>query len=317
MTDRHLPCRRERLPARGENTPPQDPMTAHHPDLDAPTRQHATNPTLPAGGKVAVITADPMWSPLRRLHRNRRTWGEGYAALIRYRTALRAEHTALSFNDVPRLVATILALPDHIETVFLIGLPPYGTVIVQHEVAALHGPLVIADNETMTASLAALALTALDRQGVRPWMATVYISQSRHAPLLDEVLTRCGIGTVTDIDTANSTREDTRRLIAQCDVLIDLSTSEKSISPLRCIRPPADPFEYSSLPLAGLLSAGCGHRITMMTPDLIAAAARALHSRTAAHRFLPDITDRALVRTVSEHVGAAIAASTLHTRLQR
>ena len=240
-------------------------MTADHPDLDVPTRQHATNPTLPAGGKVAVITADPMWSPLRRLHRNRRTWGEGYAALIRYRTALRAEHTALSFNDVPRLVETILALPDHVETVFLIGLPPYGTAIVQHEVAALHGPLVIADNETMTASLAALTLTALDRQGVWPWMATVYISQSRHAPLLEDVLTQCGIGTVSDIDTTNSTREDTRRIIEQCDVLIDLSTTEKSISPLRCIRPPADPFEYSSLPLAGLLSAGCGHRITMMT----------------------------------------------------
>ena len=282
----------------------------------ADAQDQSADSDLPVGGKVVVITADPIWNPFRRLHRNRRTWGDAYAALIRCRTTLDSEYIALSFNDVPRVIETIATLPTNVETVFLIGLPPYGTALIQHEIAAINGPLVIADNETLTASLAALTLTSLDRQGVWPWMATVYISESRYAPLLEGVLTDCGIRTIVDIDTHKSTRSEKRQLISQCDVLVDLSTTEKSTNPLRCIRLPADPFEYSSLPLPGLLSAGCGHRITMMTPDLISASARALQSCTAAHRFLPDITDHSLVRTVSEHVGIAIKKSALHTRLR-
>lgn len=99
---------------------------------------------LPVGGKVVVITADPIWNPFRRLHRNRRTWGEAYAALIRCRTPLDSEYIALPFNDVPRVIETIATLPTNVETVFLIGLPPYGTALIQHEIAAINGPLVIA-----------------------------------------------------------------------------------------------------------------------------------------------------------------------------
>ncbi|OYD61093.1 hypothetical protein [Rhodococcus sp. OK302] len=318
MTYRQLPCNRDHLiPSRGDHASSKDLETTAKLGIRVDAHGQSSDPDIPVGGKVVVITADPIWSPFRRLHRNRRTWGDAYAALIRCRTALDAEYIALSFNDVPRVIETIAALPTNVETVFLIGLPPYGTALIQHEIAAINGPLVIADNETMTASLAALTLTALDRQGVWPWMATVYISESRHAPLLEEALASCGIRTIVDIDTGNSTRSEKRQLISQCDVLVDLSTTEKSTSPLRCIRLPADPFEYSSLPLPGLLSAGCGHRITMMTPDLISASARALRSCTAAHRFLPDITDHSLVRTVSEHVGIAIKKSALHTRLRR
>ena len=216
MTGRHLPMPpRATVRTRGEHTTSDDHMTADHP---RPRRTPPDNTPrirrcpagrescrdhgpircgLPCAGCTATAEPGARDTP--------------HSSATAPHSAPSTPHS--SFNDVPRLVETILAcLPDHVETVFLIGLPALtAPAIVQHEVAALHGPLVIARQRNHDhASLAALTLTA-PRQARR--MAVdgdcLHFAVPGHAPLLEDVLTQCGIGTVSDIDTTNSTREDT------------------------------------------------------------------------------------------------------------
>lgn len=281
-------------------------MTSH---ADSVTGNDAIRHREPHSGgpRAAVVAVRDGGHREERTGRSCWVAMEDYRRLLRERTAVRALAVPLT-ESRPHPVATrITELPENIAAVFLIGLGAAESASVQSITAAIGGRLVISETDTLTASMAAAAVTALRSKGIPPGRGRIAVNGADRAPRLAQVLLRCGAASVT------TSRENTlhgpaiRTLMIDHDIVVDPTGRDSMWAvPGRTITVPADPFPYAALALPGLLGALCGHGTTRITIDALTAAARAIALITPIHRPLPDIRDHRLVTAVAGYVSRVL-----------
>ena len=143
-------------------------------------------------GVAATRTVDPPHPP-------RSSWlaMEDYVALIDDRTPLHAAALPLSTADVPTVASAITGHPAPLSAAFVVGLAATESAAVQRRVAEAAGPLVIAEIDAVTATLAAAVMTMLRSCAVQPQRARVAMAGPESTPLLGPILIACGIGELT------------------------------------------------------------------------------------------------------------------------
>jgi hypothetical protein len=69
---------------------------------------------------------------------------------------------------------------------------------------------------------------------------------------------------------------------------------------------PPDPFDVGALVLPGLLDALCGHDVTALQVEHLAAAAHALALLAPEGQMLPELTEPLLVPTIARHISQTL-----------
>ena len=252
-------------------------------------------------GVIGVATARTVDPPLPQ----RSSWlaMEDYAALINDRTPMRALPLALSRGGVRTVASAIDGFPTQLSAVLVVGLAPAESAELQRQVADTAGPLVIGEIDVVTAALAAAVITALGSRGVPRERARVVMTSTESAPLLGSILIACGIGDLTDWHNRDAAPYPLSRLMEHNDILIDPNAA--AFVPRawdRTVSIPHDPFGFGALVLPGLLGSLCGHGVTTLDIEHLAAAANALARLTPAGQVLPELNEPMLVTAIAHHV---------------
>ncbi|MFD6357816.1 hypothetical protein [Nocardia tengchongensis] len=236
---------------------------------------------------------------------------EDYAALLTDHTVLRASAVAFTTSRPASVAARIAKLPEHITTVFLIGLNAAQSAAVQSITTAAGGRLVISETDALTATVAAAAVTALRTTKIPPRHGRLALLGADRAPHLKAVLLECGAADVTTWHGNEFNGHTIRKMLVDHDIVVDL-TSQDSVWAVskRVVSVPADTYHLAALALPGLLSALCGHGATQVTVDALAAAARALALITPVDRALPDVRDHRLDPAVAQHISKVLDGPT-------
>lgn len=246
---------------------------------------------------MAVVA---VWDNRGRGYRTCRScWAamEDYTALLSDRTAVRARDVPMSGGRPYPVAARIDELPGRMIAVFLSGLGAAESAAVQSINAANAGRLVVSETDSLTAAVAAAAVTALRGKGIPPRRGRLAVLGAERAPRLEAVLLECGAGSVTSRHGSEFDGPTVRRLTVEHDVVVNLTGRDSMwLIPTRTVSVPAHPFDFAALALPGLLAALCGHGAAHVDVDALAAAACAIALITPVGRILPELHDPRLGR---------------------
>jgi hypothetical protein len=254
-------------------------------------------------GVAAISTVDPP-RPLRS------SWltMQDYVELIEDRTPMRAVPLPLPMVDVPTVASAITGLRARLSAAFILGLGAAESAALQRGIAAAGGPLVIAEIDAVTATLAAAVMTILRSRGVPRQRARVVIAGTESVPLLGPTLIACGIGELTIWRRDDAPDYPLSRLMQHNDILVDpnAAVSVPDTGNLT-LTIPDDPFEFGGLVVPGLLAALCGRGVAALDVEHLVAAAHVVALLTPSGQLLPELDEPLLVTTIARHLSQTLA----------
>jgi hypothetical protein len=254
-------------------------------------------------GVAAISTVDPP-RPLRS------SWltMQDYVELIEDRTPMRAVPLPLPMVDVPTVASAITGLRARLSAAFILGLGAAESAALQRGIAAAGGPLVIAEIDAVTATLAAAVMTILRSRGVPRQRARVVIAGTESVPLLGPTLIACGIGELTNWRRDDAPDYPLSRLMQHNDILVDpnAAVSVPDTGNLT-LTIPDDPFEFGGLVVPGLLAALCGRGVAALDVEHLVAAAHVVALLTPSGQLLPELDEQLLVTTIARHLSQTLA----------
>jgi hypothetical protein len=257
-------------------------------------------------GVIGVAAPRPR-TCARGLDRSAWTAMEGYVALMRDRTLIRALCLPLACADADTVAARIVGLSSRVSVVFVVGTGSSESARVQRTVAVRRGPLVISELDVVAAALGAAAIRTLRCCGVAPRRGRIVVTGAEVLPLLGPLLLGAGGGMVTSWNERDAQAYPLCGVMAHNDILIDLAgTAPDTCAPGRTLRLPPEPFDYGALVLPGLLSALCGRNCASLTIDVVAACARGLALVSPPGQILPALDDPLLVPAVAREVARTL-----------
>ncbi|WP_208722210.1 hypothetical protein [Rhodococcus qingshengii] len=269
----------------------------------------ATNDVHPGSAVLSRVDVAVVGVAAARSHRaavrTRSPWEamEDYAAMICDRTALHAVRLPLATADVNTVIARVLSLQPRISAAFVVGLDAPAATAVQHGVAERGGPLVVTEIDVVTATLTAMTISALRNLVVGPRVGQVVITGAHRAPMLGPTLLMSGVAGISSWRTSDAHQFPLRRLMEHNDVLVDLDGCVGDSVPARqVVSMPGDTFEHGAVVLPGLLGVLCGHGVTVLTAEMIAACARSLALIAPVGCTLPSADERMLLSSIARQV---------------
>lgn len=244
-------------------------------------------------------------------HRPRSSWLaiEDYVALLDDRTTLRAFALPLPTGDANSVRSAVTHTPRPWSAVFVVGATASELTEITRYLSDAAGLLVIGEAAMVAAAAAAAALSVLRRQSVTPPRArVVVVNDSDTSAFLCPLLIRCGIGELTTWHPRDAQDYPLHRLMTHNHLLIapHPTASAPSTAAYPTIMIPWDPFEFGALALPGTLSALCGHAVTTLDTDHLAAAATAIAATTPAGQLLPELSEPRLIGTIADHLSRVI-----------
>lgn len=254
--------------------------------------------------EVAVVGVAAAGSH-RAATRTRSPWEamEDYVAIICDRTALHAVRLPLASADVNTVVARVLGLQPRISAAFVVGLDANAAAALKQGVAERGGPLVITEIDILTTTLTAMTISTLKNLEVGPRVGQVVITGAHRAPMLGPSLLMSGVAGISSWHTSDAHQFPLRRLMEHNDVLVDLDRCGRdSVTANRVVALPYESFDHGALVLPGFLSVLCGHGVSGLTIEMIAACARSLALITPRGCTLPAPDERMLLSSIARHV---------------
>ena len=122
-----------------------------------------------------------------------------------------------------------------------------------------------------------MTISALRNLVVGPRVGQVVITGAHRAPMLGPTLLMSGVAGISSWRTSDAHQFPLRRLMEHNDVLVDLDGCVGDSVPTRqVVSLPGETFDHGAVVLPGLLGVLCGHDVTVLTAEMIAACARSL-----------------------------------------
>ncbi|MGG7104734.1 hypothetical protein [Rhodococcus sp. 24CO] len=256
------------------------------------------------GVDVAVVGVSAAKSH-RAGARTRSPWEamEDYVAMIADRTALHAVRLPLTTADVNTVIARVLGLQPRISAAFVVGLDANAAVALHQGVAERGGPLVITETDVVTTTLTARTISTLKNLEVGPRVGQVVITGAHRAPMLGQALLMSGVAGISSWRTSDAHQFPLHRLMEHNDVLVDLDRCGRdSVTANRVVALPYESFDHGAVVLPGFLSVLCGHGVSALTVEMIAACARSLALITPSGCTLPSPDERMLLSSIARQV---------------
>ncbi|MDI9918799.1 hypothetical protein [Rhodococcus sp. IEGM 1379] len=263
-----------------------------------------TGNKLFTGIDVAIVGVSASRSH-RAATRTRSPWEamEDYAAMICDRTALHAVRLPLATTDVNTVIARVLGLQPSISAAFVVGLDANAAEALQHGVAERGGPLVITEIDFLTTTLTAMTISTLRNLKVGPRVGQVVITGAHRAPMLGPALMLSGIAGISSWRRSDAHQFPLHRLMEHNDVLVDLDRCAGNlVTANRIVTLPHKSFGHGAVVIPGFLSVLCGHGVSVLTVEMIAACARSLALITPPGRTLPPPDSRMLLSSIARQV---------------
>lgn len=263
----------------------------------------------PKPGTLSRVAVVGVAYSARRLPRESVSGGvwnamEDYVRCLQEGTTLRVSRLPLIDCTEPAVVDRICSIGTDVGVVLLVGMSPPRCEALVRRVAERGGPIVVTETDLTTIALAASVLSALAHQGVAGHGGRVVISHPERAPLLGPVLIQCGVSSVTSWSRHDAQDFSLRRVIANNDVLVDLSSDFVGGEAERTVG--IGSIADASLALPGLFESLSRHAALRFDVPTIASCAQALVLLTPTEKLLPGSCETLLTTAVARYADKAL-----------